>query len=247
MRLRLAVWHAAIMTLLALGGCAVAAVPLRAAPKAVTPTRVPVVMILGDSYTTGAYDIPPEGSYAAETARLLGWQVIVGGHSGTGFVAPGRIGKTFPVLFDQQFAWRPGPDLLLVSGGHNDWPYPASMAGVAARQLFSRVKQHWPNTKLVLVGPIWGSDPAPPEAQAVRDSLRSAAKDLRVPFIDPLGEQWVTGERSSGTGNAERYILPDGTHPNAEGHRYLATRLADALRVLKLAQPIQEPDENRGV
>src|SRR5262245_36004318 len=156
MRLRLAVWHAAIMTLLAIGGCAAASIPLRPnAQQVVTPTRIPVVMILGDSYTTGAYDVQPESTYAAETSALVGWQVVIGGHSGTGFVAPGRIGKTFAMLFDQQFAWRPAPDMLIVSGGHNDWPHPSPLAGAAAHQLLSRIKQHWPSTKLVMVGPLW--------------------------------------------------------------------------------------------
>lgn len=253
MRLRLASWYAIVSTLLALAGCAASSIPsqpVNAAPAAAA--RAPVVMILGDSYTTGVREVSSEATYAGETSRLLGWQVIIGGYSGTGFVAPGRIGRTFSALFDQQFAWRPRPDMILISGGHNDWSHPAPMAGVAARQLLSRIKRHWPKTKIVLMGPLWGGDP-PPDAVAVRDALRESARDLRVPFIDPLAERWITGDRAAGTGNAAQLILPDGTHPTLEGHRYIAIRLAEALRRLGLAQPgggeetddalvVQEPD-----
>ncbi len=49
-----------------------------------------MVMFLGDSYTVGDRGVQPETTYASATARLLGWQVIVGGRAGTGFVAKGR-------------------------------------------------------------------------------------------------------------------------------------------------------------
>src|SRR5262245_37475607 len=124
MKFRLLSWYAAIMTLLAVGGCVASSIPVRPVAAPVVPSRIPVVVVLGDSYTTGAYDTEPESTYASETARLLGWQLIIAGHSGTGFVAPGRIGKTFSLLFDQQLSWRPAPDMLIVSGGHNDWPHP---------------------------------------------------------------------------------------------------------------------------
>src|SRR5690606_41718878 len=42
----------------------------------------PVVMFLGDSYTVGEGRVPSEITYASATARLLGWQVVVGGRSG---------------------------------------------------------------------------------------------------------------------------------------------------------------------
>jgi lysophospholipase L1-like esterase len=246
MRLRLVSWYAAVMTLLALAGCAASSIPVQPAAVRPLPSRIPVVMFLGDSYATGAYDIAPESTYASETARLLGWQIIIGGHSGTGFVAPGRVGKTFSRLFDQHLAWRPAPDMLLISGGHNDWAHPPSLAGVAARQLLLRVKRHWPTTKVVMLGPLWGGD-APPEVRAVRDALRGVTRELRLPFIDPIGEHWFTGNHTAGTGNAVRLILPDGTHPTAEGHRYLAARLAEDLRRLDLDQPISGSDDGSGL
>lgn len=216
-------------------GVASSATPALAASP--TPTdRPPVVMFLGDSYATGGGGIRTHRTYATETARLLGWQVIVAGHSGTGLVNGGRPGKDFAVLFEEQLAWRPAPDMLIVSGGHNDWRREPPKVGAAARSLLVRVSSVWPHTQVVVVGPLWGGDPRP-EVRAVRDAIEAAATTFGVPFIDPLAERWITGDRRKETGNATRYVLPDGIHPTREGHRYLAARLAAELSELGLAEP----------
>jgi lysophospholipase L1-like esterase len=228
---------AAVAALLAVAGCGGTARKAGAAasPRR-QPVRAPVVMFLGDSYTTGKLGQIPEQTYAAETARTLGWQVIIGGYRATGFVAKGHIGKTFEMLFDEQLSWRPAPDLLIVSGGHNDQLRPPPAVGEAARRLFTTIQQRWPGTRVLLLGPMWGGDPLP-EVIPIRDALAGVAQERRIPFIDPLGEHWITGDHDEGTGNAPRYILPDHTHPTPEGARYLADRLIADLRRLKLTKP----------
>jgi lysophospholipase L1-like esterase len=232
---------AAAVALLALAGCGSTQRRARAdspsrAPKRQAP-RAPVVMVLGDSYTTGKLGQAPEQTYAAETARLLGWQVIIGGYRRTGFVAKGQIGKNFAQLFTDQLGWRPAPDLVIVSGGHNDRPYPAHTVGEAARQLLSSVHQRWSTARLLLIGPLWGGGDPPKEITAIRDAMATVATDSKVPFVDPLSEQWITGDRKKGTGNAPQYILSDGTHPTAAGARHIAECLTADLRRLKLAEP----------
>ncbi|HEU5156926.1 MAG TPA: SGNH/GDSL hydrolase family protein [Streptosporangiaceae bacterium] len=196
----------------------------------------PVVMILGDSYTAGLPDVTPEETFAADAARRLKWQLIIAGHYGSGFVTPGRSRQTFAQLFSEQLAWRPAPDMVVVSGGHNDWPHSYDKVTTAARQLLTAIKRRWPDSRLVLMGPLWGSDP-PPKGLQVRDALQDVAAELRMPFIDPLAEQWITGDIRSGIGNAPAYIRGDGTHPNAAGNRYFADRFIADLRKLELTRP----------
>ncbi|MFC4906055.1 SGNH/GDSL hydrolase family protein [Actinomadura gamaensis] len=226
---------------LLLAGCASEAHEAKTAKPPRTADRVaaaaPVVMFLGDSYTVGERGVQPETTYAAATARLLGWQVVLGGRGGTGFVAPGSRHSPFDRLFEEQLGWRPAPALLVVSGGHNDAKYPAQQVSDAARTLLQKARARWPRTRIVLVGPLWGSDHPTGGAVAVRDGLRGVAAGLRIPFIDPLAEKWITGDRDRGTGNAPRYIKPDDVHPTPDGHRYLATRLAGDLRRIGLAHP----------
>jgi lysophospholipase L1-like esterase len=229
---------AAVAVLLAIASCGSAARKARAEspPKKPQSAHTPVVMFLGDSYTTGRIGQIPEQTYAADTARILGWQVIIGGYRGTGFVAKGHIGKAFAALFDEQFGWRPAPDLIIVSGGHNDSPHQPAAVAWAARQLLAKIQLRWPKTHILLMGPMWGGDPKP-NVLAVADTLRGVAEAGHVPFVDPLRERWITGDRDKGTGNAPRYILPDATHPTAEGAHYIAALLVADLRRLKLAKP----------
>jgi lysophospholipase L1-like esterase len=194
-------------------------------------------MFLGDSYTTGRYGQIPELTYAANTARALGWQVIIGGYRGTGFVAKGHVHKNFANLFTEQLAWRPAPDLVIVSGGHNDRSYSPEEVAESARQLLMTIQHTWNgSTRVLLMGPMWGGDPIP-SVEDVRDALAGVASEQHVPFIDPLREHWITGDRVRGTGNARIYILHDGVHPTTAGARYIATRLVADLRKLKLAKP----------
>lgn len=200
----------------------------------------PVVMFLGDSYTVGDRGAEPETTYAAAAARLLGWQVVIGGRAGTGFLAKGRGTQAFLGLFESQLGWRPAPDLLIVSGGHNDWRLPAPKVAAAAHLLLQRARQRWPGTRVVLVGPLWGTGAPTPGALAVRDALKGLAGQLDVPFIDPIAEKWITGDWVTGQGNAPRYIKRDRTHPNQTGHRYVATRLVADLDRLGLAHPARK-------
>jgi lysophospholipase L1-like esterase len=220
-------------------GCGPA--PSRTAPPVpearATPVRVPIVMFLGDSYTTGGLKTPPERAYAGATARELGWQVIIGGLGGTGFVAAGATHEPFNVLFERQLGWRPPPDMVIVSGGHNDRTYAPATVAAAAEGLLVKIRQLWPDSRLVLIGPMGGDGAPDASVLEVRDALGVAAHTLKIPFIDPLGGKWITGDRAGHVGNARQYIQRDGVHPNANGHRYLATRLVAELRRLGLTEP----------
>ncbi|GAA4240433.1 SGNH/GDSL hydrolase family protein [Actinomadura meridiana] len=204
------------------------------------PAKHPsVVMFLGDSYTVGDRGVQPEATFASGAARLLGWQVIVGGRAGTGFVRDAG-GAAYLGLFESQLGWRPAPDMLIVSGGHNDWRYPAPQVAAAARGLLERARQRWPGTHLVLMGPLWGTGAPASDAIAVRNVLKGLAGQLGLPFIDPIGERWITGDQATHTGNAVRFIKRDRTHPTPAGHRYLATRLVSDLKRLGLDEPVRK-------
>lgn len=201
------------------------------------PGRAPVVFVLGDSYTVGVTGALKERTYAVETARRLGWQIIVAGHSGTGFVNRAKIGRNYAQSFDAELAWRPAPDMVVVSGGHNDVRHTPAEVGMAADGLLTRIRAQWPQAQLVVIGPLWGSDP-PARALFVRNALRNVAAAQRVPFVDPLQGRWITGNRKHGTGNAKQFILSDGTHPNPAGNRYFAARLAAELKAFGLDHPV---------
>ncbi|GAA2690027.1 MULTISPECIES: SGNH/GDSL hydrolase family protein [Nonomuraea] len=180
------------------------------------------MMFVGDSFTVGSGPVRTWQTYASESARQLGWQPVIAGAGGTGFVNEGRVGRTFEQSFMAELAWRPAPDLLVISGGHNDSRWPAATVRQAAARLVWSVKAHWPGTRIVMVGPIW-IDRAPPSAYLLRDALAEVAARERVAFLDPLARRWIEGRRSE-------VLLPDGVHPTLGGHHKLARWLAGALQ-----------------
>jgi acyl-CoA thioesterase I len=200
-----------VVALSALPACA-------AAPEAFKgPPAKPVVMFVGDSFTVGSGPVPRWQTYASQTARLLGWQPIIAGAGGTGYLNKGRAGRTFQRSFEVELSWRPAPDLLVISGGHNDRRWSPVRVRSAATSLLSEVHAHWPRTRTVMVGPIWLGE-APKKAYGVRDALAEAAKAGKVPFLDPMRESWP-----------REAILPDGVHPTLAGHESIASWLADRL------------------
>ncbi|TDE28163.1 hypothetical protein E1295_42720, partial [Nonomuraea mesophila] len=75
-------------------GCnagAEASPPLVPATPVVRPAT-PVVMFVGDSFTVGSGPVPRWETYAAQAARLLGWQPVIAGAGGTGYLSEGRVG-----------------------------------------------------------------------------------------------------------------------------------------------------------
>ncbi len=182
----------------------------------------PVVMVVGDSFTVGSGPVPAWRTYAAQTARMLGWQPVIAGAGGTGYLNRGRVGRTFQQSFDAELSWRPAPDVLILSGGHNDHRLPTLLVRRAAARLVWEVKGRWPKTRIVMVGPIWLEN-APPEVYQVRDALKEVAAREGVPFLDPLARRWVTGRPAE-------TVLPDGVHPTAAGHFRIARWLAQAFR-----------------
>ncbi|NUR86769.1 MAG: SGNH/GDSL hydrolase family protein [Nonomuraea sp.] len=187
-------------------------------PLPAEPRPAPVMMFVGDSFTVGSGPVPTWRTYAAESARLLGWQPVIAGGGGSGFLNRGHVGRTFMESFEAELAWRPAPDLLVISGGHNDRRPSTLRVRRAAAALLWAARARWPHTRIVLIGPIW-LEHAPARAYRVRDALEQVAARESVPFLDPLEQRWPA-----------RIVLPDGTHPTFAGHLRIARWLADALR-----------------
>jgi lysophospholipase L1-like esterase len=218
----------AICCVLAVTGCS--AVPregAQAQTSVVAPLRTPVVMVVGDSFTVGSGPVHRWDTYASLAARNLGWQVIVAGAAGTGFVNRGRVGRDFMGSFTEELAWRPAPDLLIVSGGHNDRRAGPARVGDAAYRLVRAAKKEWPRTRVVMIGPIWIGK-APAWTYDIRDAVASAARKAKVAFFDPLQQRWPAGGKSA-------VLLPDGVHPSAAGHEKLAEWLVSTLRGTSLS------------
>ena len=165
-----------------------------------------IVLAFGDSLTfgTGANE---EESYPAQLARLTGRRVVREG-------VPGEVSAAglarLPALLDQH-----RPRLLLLCHGGNDFlrRLPKEQAAENVRAMIRLAKDR--GVEVLLIGtPEIGFTLTPPEFYA------GIAKQFGIPYEgDVLTKILRNGELKS-----------DQIHPNAQGYRLMAERVAELLR-----------------
>lgn len=187
-------------------------------PREAAVPRGATVLVLGDSISAG-FGLRPEESWVRHLGEATGWTMVNGGVSGdTSAQGLARL----PALLDEH-----RPAVVLVELGGNDFlrkrPLDELRANLAA--IAGRVREAGGRPVLIAV-------PAPSIAGAVLRNLSDhelyapLAKDLAVPLVDEAIAEVLS--------RAEWKL--DALHPNAEGHRELAVRVAKRLRALGLAR-----------
>lgn len=188
-----------------------------AAPE---PTREPpVALLFGDSYFNGAAGVTESQTFGSLAAERLGYQPVVRGAAGTGFVT--EFDRTGDYLTQIRGGELDGVasdvELVLVEGGLNDQQADPAQVQAAAERVLAIMERRFDRAKVVLVGPV-DPDGELSSTADVTAALADAADASDVTFIDPA--TWLRGHLAT---------VEDGLHPNAQGHRVLAIRLAAAL------------------
>lgn len=190
----------------------------------------PKCVVIGDSFTEGTGGTWAWDSWAMEMGNRLGWNTFISGVGGTGYLATANtVGKVkyrdrlavdvFPLV----------PDVVVVSGGYND--YSSSMLALRAEAwaLLAALKLGLPAAKLFVVLPFTALGPV--NFVPHRDAIKAAADAWGVPTIDPVGGAWITGTGTAGgttgDGNGDFYVTSGSDpHPTAAGHLFLGRRAA---------------------
>lgn len=214
--------------------------------KALRKTKTSSV-IVGDSYSEN-YTI----GFARLCGELLDWDNNVSGVGGTGYVNPssdsGRV-KIFDRLDNDVISLN--PNYVIFCAGINDSSYTdVATFKTNADSCFKKVLTELPNAKVIIVSPWWPHTPTE-NILKFNEGLKDVALSNNLPYIDSLtGSIYLangtsimenTGSWLYGNGNENKfnpfgndsyYISSDNTHPNQAGYRYLAERLALAIRTL---------------
>lgn len=208
------------------------------APSTAAPSEH--VVVLGDSFTegTGADRFGLTG-YTDHLGIMLDWPDLApSGLGGTGYVADNG-GADVP-FGDRLTAdvIDAAPDTVVFAGGINDQAvYSAATFQAAVDGVLSATATALPAARLIVLGPWWPTGSPVAEVVQIRDDLASAADTYGATFVDTIGGpvpySGSTGDYTD-TGyitsaNAATYISGDGTHPNQDGHDYLALQVATAL------------------
>ena len=205
----------------------------------------PVALFIGDSYAAGSGGAGVRRSFACLTAQAMGWLCRNDGEPGTGYTNAGKVHGTTNDTYAAR-ALRPATpaagagrsaaaasaapdvDVVVVTGGRNDAASPVPARVAAAGLTLDRLRQTYPNARIVVVGPFWVDDDVPPSLVAFDAGLRAEAAARSLTFLDPLRGRWLTTEQRS------RWIAADGVHPSVAGHQRIATRLVADLRAAGL-------------
>lgn len=208
---------------------AAVAVPQALAQSQVQPTReprpiptlrtnpeLPVIGVIGDSYTAGS-DMNTGEEWPALLDLGVRWSVKANG--GTGYLAtnPEISGDETFVTSASKISTR--SDVVVFFGSRNDLlkgdPAPAMRTALQA------AAERAPDAQIIIVGPAWVDSDVPDAAYEYRDILRAEAVAVGATWVDPIEEGWFFD-------NPE-LIGSDGVHPTDAGMQYLADRFGPIL------------------
>jgi len=184
-----------------------------------TDPTVPTAAILGASYTAGVGPDSSSLAWSVLLARKLGWNAVIDGDSGAGYVSTGS-GHRGPVL---RMLARIGlqaldPSLVVLQFGHDDIGVPAGTERTAVKRTIATVRAEVPKARVALItvftGP--GSQAGARRTDRVIVSAAKAA-DPNAIIIDPLTGHWIYQRAHHGL------------HPSAAGDRWIEQKVAGIL------------------
>lgn len=194
----------------------------------------PTVLVFGDSWTYGSAATVPTQGYAYLLAGLLDGETIVNGVRGSGYLKPGIDGPTFG---DRIAALDPAldPDLVIVQGSINDRTMGAAGYRDAVNSAWDAMAATYPRATIVILGPAPHELPVGGATRRIDADLSELAAARGWWYISPLAQNWITDQNYLSVID----VAAGRKHPSTDGHRYLAEKLAAALRELGEA-PVTE-------
>ena len=204
---------------IAAGGNALAACELRLERA---PNGLPVMAVVGASFTAGTGPGNAALSWAVLLARTLGWNAVVDGVPGAGYVRAGA-GHQGPVarLLAREDLRALDPGLVIVQAGHDDSGVPASLERQRVGQVIDAIRAVAPRARIALLT-VFAAQSGPDAALSlVNDAIIAAARaaDPHVIVMNPLDGGWRFQRAARG-----------GLHPSAAGDAWIAAKVAVTLR-----------------
>lgn len=194
-------------------------------PKVITPA-----IFFGDSWFNGSYPVTEKETFASIAAYKLGYEPLIRGNGGTGFLAARTDSTPAPPYAAQikggelKSEMDVKPPLVVIEGGLLDQRYEPEEITAAVAGVLKSAKGTYPKAKVVLVGPADIYTPESPGIAKVNEAMTVAADAEGVPMIhmsDLVSRKELLG-----------MIGKDKIHPTAAGHKLLGERLAAKLTKL---------------
>ena len=200
-----------------------------AAPALLALPETPRVLLFGDSWVYGSAATVPTEGFAYVLSDRLGWDAVIDGVRGSGYLKPGIDGGSYG---ERVAALDPAldPDLVILEGSINDRRlYPDGYRD-AVTAAWDDLAALYPDARIVILGPAPQVLPVERPTARIDEVLRELAQARGWWYVSPIAEDWITEVNYLDvidTGEIGR------NHPSSNGHAYLADRLGEALEVIR--------------
>ena len=201
------------------------------------------INFLGDSITEGKGVEFPENRFVERIAAQANCICRNYGAGGTRIAR--QTNASNPTRYDYDFNARlccvdHKADLIVVFGGTNDFGHGDAPLGTkddrniytfygAVKSLFTDLRKHYSNEQIVILTPLHRfrpeEDSVYPSLEVYVNILIEAAKEYQFHLLDLYNESRIHPQYE----NVRETLVPDGLHPNDEGHRILADEILNAL------------------
>jgi hypothetical protein len=184
--------------------------------------RVPVVAILGASYTAGVGPDEAGRAWAVLLAEKLHWDAVVYGVSGAGYLRTGS-GDHGPLarMLDRIGLHGLHASLVIVQLGHDDVGVPLATERRAVERDIAQIRAEDPSARIALITVFTTPDGTTAADRSTDRAIVSAAEsaDGDVIVMDPLTGHWNFPHAYDGRG----------LHPTAAGDAWIAGKVASIL------------------
>lgn len=194
------------------------------------------IAFIGDEYST-ALDAGGPGSWATQGGKALGYAPIISAVVGSGYVVPGLNGRACSDRVNDIVATQ--PRIVVVACGMNDVSggVESQKIAQALELLLKRISESLPKAEIIVVGPFADSVRISPAVQNANTAVRTVASKRSVPFVDPVGQQWLEIGQEQGKGT-NILKLPGKNLLSPAGHREFARRFVlDVSPVVPTYEP----------
>ena len=204
------------------------------------------INFLGDSITEGKGVLIPENRFVDRIAASAGCTCRNYGVGGTRIARQSKASN--PTRYDLDYNARllcvdHDADLIVVFGGTNDFGHGDAPLGTmddksvytfygAVQSLFNDLKMHYSNDQIIILTPLHRfrseEESREPHLDEYVGIIRDLAREYQFHVLD-LYEKSKIHPRLE---NVREMLVPDGLHPNDEGHAILAKEIIDFLCAL---------------
>lgn len=188
---------------------------------------MPVAAFVGDSYTAGVGATDDRARWTTVLSGDAGWAEVNLGRGGTGYVtSSGQAGcgreycPTYLEMLPEVV--EADPDIIVVSGGQNDfgaWAADAPAVTASIQGTYQAMRDAMPDARIIAVGPSTTGA----VSQTVKDfdaAVQAAAVQVGADYVGLIDPDAIDAAM----------VAPDGGHVNDAGHAAIAARVLVGVR-----------------